>query len=133
MQHKIKLACWFVSLYLHTHAVIIRNRFIKMNFTLLISAHAYVYIHVTINEARDVFFFLCFLSPPTQHSLSAGHSYYANSGQVRVVIAMMTGRKEMEQDVLAALFEAEEGRSSGGGVMRGWGWMWFLEILRFSG
>lgn len=53
---------------------------------------------------------LVFLSPLTHHSLEAGH--YDNSGQVRVVIAMMTGRKKIEQDVLAVLF-GEEARKGG--------------------
>lgn len=40
------------------------------------------------------------------------HSYYDTSGQVRVVIAIMTGRKKIEQDVLAVLF-GEEARKGG--------------------
>lgn len=61
---------------------------------------------------RQVVLMLLFLSPLTHRSLKAGHSYHDTSGQVRVVIAMMTGRKKIEQDVLAVLF-GEEAREGG--------------------
>lgn len=65
----------------------------------------------TVDEAGVVISSM-FLSPLTYHSLRAAHSYYRKSQPGQVVIAMMAGRKEIEQDVLAVLF-GEEGRGGG--------------------
>lgn len=71
---------------------------------------------------RQVVLMLVFLSPLTHRSLEAGHSYYDNSGQVRVVIAMMTGRKKDRTGCVgSALWRGRKERGSReGGVMRDW-------------
>lgn len=75
---------------------------------------------------RQVVLMLLFLSPLTHRSLKAGHSYHDTSGQVRVVIAMMTGRKKIEQGVLAVLF-GEEARK--GGAEKGEWWETGIDVV----
>lgn len=58
-----------------------------------------------------------FLSPLVPRHTTASRQAaltMGSNGQVRVVIAMMAGRKKIEQDVLAVLL-GEEGKEGGGG------------------
>lgn len=70
-------------------------------------------LYLSIDEASDVDS-CSFFPSPVQHSLGAGQSCHHDSGQVRVVIAMMT-RKKKTQNVLAALFGNQKRLKAGNG------------------
>ena len=92
-------------------------------------------VHVCIDKACDVIS-PCFVPTDTSASGRTAHTIGTHA-QVRIVIAMMTGRKKIEQDVLAVLFGEEgragavRGKGGGGGDQGDWEWRWLWTFWGF--